>query len=86
MSCNIQLIHEFIIPKTRTMSKCKQQKVKNGRIRCSLSSPGSKPEVFPLTFIIKIVYPIRRVFAMDGPKKAGLIGRLRSPKIFPFFQ
>ena len=33
------------------MSKCKQQKVKNGRIRCSLSSPGSKPEVFPLTFI-----------------------------------
>ena len=33
------------------MSKCKQEKVKNGRIRCSLSSPGSKPEVFPLTFI-----------------------------------
>lgn len=33
------------------MSKCKQEKVKNGRIRCSLSSPGSKPEVFPLAFI-----------------------------------
>ena len=67
MSCNIQLIHEFIIPKTRTMSKCKQQKVKNGRIRCSLSSPGSKPEVFPLTFITQVFYHSLSVLAMQNP-------------------
>lgn len=33
------------------LSKCSYILGPNGGMRCSLSSPGSKPEVFPFTFI-----------------------------------